>query len=1177
MPAVEMVALIGAMIGRLAVAAQNSSVVLRAFPIPPPVLREAIHDGLPPNRDDDHYYSAAAASAGTQEKARNAHGRARRAQVVDDLLGWQLASAPASVYVSGLQCNPSANGRYAIHPAPLRSRPQYYNATGTTTHYIYWSDIEGGAWVIDDDNATTTGSVAILQSSSFFVPPGLSNGWVESCPSSSASADNTCRYAHDGECDDGSHGGPRYCLPHTDRDDCTDVPVSLTLFEVLSGPNCAALAIESLEHFSCAESTPVTSQSQGFCSTACAFIYLEQRDRCQSAVQRTAFDGAGYGSTFSTVCSQAVQAALSAAPDTLHVSGFTCYTSANTQYTKQTQAHNERPSYSSGQWMIYWSLSLEMYVFDNNLDDTAILGYISAHDTETVPSGAVHAREQTYSCGGQFRDTILNIDESVSQANCAALATQILNAPSCMASSGDPGRFSSASCSAACAELWLPARDRCSQHIQAFDAVAGPNRALSRDCMESAAAVLATQPSSLSISGVVWHPHANGEYLLQQVPLNGRPQYATANGQHTLFWSSVSSSGSTACWHIDGTDVEIDSPSDQPPLGSAVWQEINRGTRRYVNSRIELQPHYVAGWCTSALTGLSPALPEKCCSAGDGPTCGDRVAPTQCTADCANMWRPWQQRCGLVATYLQSFPLAQFFDSMCLATSASLDLVDSTAVLGDPRQGQQASFHDFTFQAFSGRRYEATLRVADNGVQSTGLFIMGPGVSDIASAVVAQNMIACDRGAGFTASASGAFTLRIRSYRGGGNVSATVKAVGTSLHRAPPLIVDGQSHPLHVHCYFDACSYDWLDTPVLDGDNRGFDVKFEPTAGRAYAFVVHSREPVQVKLTVYEQGAVEGAAGFGSVVAGPTGSWQTTAPGHQSWLEYKGCTNGDQICNDANNPLYASVPVHPGETFGTRLVGTWVAPASGPVLVHVELACDVPFWSDINIDGCTITSSSMSCPQSDAEVCSSGLTLTVTSGAYFDASGNEIRGRASSTSAADFDASTVETMVRQYFDSIPTQMRTLPRSPRLQDMLVSGSRAAHLLAQTFTSEQLPHIIYPTSIERLSSTDLALHDSSSNAPSSPPTWQAGQPVAGVRVVLQAKAPSQEESDAALDGILRHQSGCTEQGGPSDSHRRLAESEANQLLQRCEARSRDLQQQVDDLSRKLEKLEQTMLEG
>jgi uncharacterized protein YlxW (UPF0749 family) len=85
------------------------------------------------------------------------------------------------------------------------------------------------------------------------------------------------------------------------------------------------------------------------------------------------------------------------------------------------------------------------------------------------------------------------------------------------------------------------------------------------------------------------------------------------------------------------------------------------------------------------------------------------------------------------------------------------------------------------------------------------------------------------------------------------------------------------------------------------------------------------------------------------------------------------------------------------------------------------------------------------------------------------------------------------------------------------------------------------------------------------------------VAGVRVVLQAKAPSQEESDAALDGILRHQSGCTEQGGPSDSHRRLAESEANQLLQRCEARSRDLQQQVDDLSRKLEKLEQTMLEG
>eukprot|EP01045_Picozoa_sp_COSAG04_P049309 COSAG04_NODE_19376_length_417_cov_1.594340_1_plen_53_part_10 len=49
------------------------------------------------------------------------------------------------------------------------------------------------------------------------------------------------------------------------------------------------------------------------------------------------------------------------------------------------------------------------------------------------------------------------------------------------------------------------------------------------------------------------------------------------------------------------------------------------------------------------------------------------------------------------------------------------------------------------------------------------------------------------------------------------------------------------------------------------------------------------------------------------------------------------------------------------------------------MLLRVELSCDVQFWSDMQVDGCT-TEGSLLCQGSDASDCSAGLTLTVTPG-----------------------------------------------------------------------------------------------------------------------------------------------------------------------------------------------------
>lgn len=55
---------------------------------------------------------------------------------------------------------------------------------------------------------------------------------------------------------------------------------------------------------------------------------------------------------------------------------------------------------------------------------------------------------------------------------------------------------------------------------------------------------------------------------------------------------------------------------------------------------------------------------------------------------------------------------------------------------------------------------------------------------------------------------------------------------------------------------------------------------------------------------------------------------------------------------------------------------------------------------------------------------------------------------------------TVETVVRERFDAMPAEQRTMAEAPSFGDMLVGGSKANALLAATFLQKQEPSRISP---------------------------------------------------------------------------------------------------------------------
>jgi hypothetical protein len=254
----------------------------------------------------------------------------------------------------------------------------------------------------------------------------------------------------------------------------------------------------------------------------------------------------------------------------------------------------------------------------------------------------------------------------------------------------------------------------------------------------------------------------------------------------------------------------------------------------------------------------------------------------------------------------------------------------------------------------------------------------------------------------------GRATARFWQYavKGSGGLAVRGAAVGTTARRAPAILPDGSAAPLGVACRLRTCTFTHGGFAAYDGDGASFDMRLDATEGAAYAVALTlpdragvrgNRPPgAAAQLTFYYPDATGGGAAFPPFLGGPLGDWQATPAGHTSFPEFFGCAAADRACWNKGFGAAPSFELHPaGGSFGRRIAATWAAPAAGPVLLRIALQCEVPFFSDVEAEGCRIFRDgdddygySYGCPPQrnghDNGSCETELLLSVTEGAYFE-------------------------------------------------------------------------------------------------------------------------------------------------------------------------------------------------
>ena len=645
-------------------------------------------------------------------------------------------------------------------------------------------------------------------------------------------------------------------------------------------------------------------------------------------------------------------------------------------------------------------------------------------------------------------------------------------------------------------------------------------------------------PTSVSVTGLPCDSGANALYDLQPNSFNGRPHFATADSSRHLYWTPHSGNTGGAAWLID-SDVDdaeagayLPSPTELPPVGSVVWSAYC-GDGPWPNARLEIAatPPDMAS-CQSSTPAVADQLTTTCCRPEDGPTCGQNgVVPSECSIDCSHLWQMYSTQCPL-ADLLSDGDLHRFFAEQCESTSATLPVLEQTSTLQD---GQRFSAD---FLAQSGVRYEINVRVGEgrdvsmpctsngwdndygagtcamqvshgaascdsdlatdgrrahycdqycgflcsevDGVTGTTLTVLPPGETDPNNGIATEWSVGADKGLAFTAAATGTFTLQLLATSGSGDFTVSVMTVGTAVHGSPRLEVDGLPHTLLVTCDFATCAFGSDGHDAAYGDGTGFDLVLEAEAGVAYAIRAELPHPVpaQITATFYLPGAAAGASGFDPVITGPLGTWAATPEGHHSFPQHRGCANQDQSCTGFSSHF----GIHPGGSFPAFMTGTWVAPVSGPVLVRILLNCDVPFFRDVEADGCEPDNfngipGSFGCERSTSGTymsqCVSMVDLTVTPGAYYDDDGRrrmqsggdhmhstvETHGIAQRTDTIRVDRLVMEGKAAAAWQATPPAQR-LEAPPSMDQMLEPGSQAADILRGVFQVHEQPHAVYP---------------------------------------------------------------------------------------------------------------------
>ena len=118
-------------------------------------------------------------------------------------------------------------------------------------------------------------------------------------------------------------------------------------------------------------------------------------------------------------------------------------------------------------------------------------------------------------------------------------------------------------------------------------------------------------------------------------------------------------------------------------------------------------------------------------------------------------------------------------------------------------------------------------------------------------------------------------------------------------------------------------------------------------------------------------------------------------------------------------------------------------------------------------------------------------------------------GAAVRETTVDVSRAEVEAMAAEMFAASPPP--GLVAAPTLEEMLVPGSEASALLATMFTSQQQPHLAYPTEVEALSAAMFGGSSGGHRRLQNQGPTSMGEPSGGVRLSLRAIAPTAEGAE------------------------------------------------------------------
>ena len=880
------------------------------------------------------------------------------------------------------------------------------------------------------------------------------------------------------------------------------------------GLNCAALATDTLALPACSVSPTGATSEQ--CSLACAEAWLGAAARC-SGQYSSAFEAVA--PSMNTACLYTASLTLATAPRTVTVSGSSCYAAANVEFTLQVAPMNRRPLYATadGSWYMYWVPNLEgvaVWLIDPNLQTpmqwSTGLGSASISLTsaaEMPPAGsAMWAEACSTAHGVQLVHTRLELRIRASDDAAQAPSTVLDETVTMMMNDF---------------------------HDFKFVAEAGTRYQLDVRVGE---VTLSTPCSTNALD----NPATGGG--------KGACDDAISSGQVTCKDDLCAQCGPNA--HLCDRSCGFLCGEEVPCTRNAYEEGMFDGSAN---------DH---GACDTLIPTVGGETDVVC----PGPIMGHYDPeeygghqPTLCEVMC-------------VANFCPACPLAHYCDRAC-NFMCPVDGITSTALYVLPPGATKLS-QGVASESISSPDKGIAFTAAASGLFTTRLLSL-EGSGPVTITIIAV---------GTALERSPLLQVDGAPHR----LSVNCQFTNCDFHYNGVPAFDGDSHG------FDL---------VIPGAQ----------AGRAYAITAElplGHKALQLRATFYQPKAAAGSAGFQPVLAGPLGNWTKTPPPapctrnlydeqtfagmcelaiasgqfscasdfcaecgvcphqtsctshanycdracgftceHQSLAEYAGCTNDHVHQCSALRDIPEYFGIHPGGKFGSYIIGTWVAPASGAMLLRIVLNCDSVVYADVQAGGCTIGkrnnqgARTSSCgPASDGTFknkCSSELLLTVTSGAYFSqdtnpkapysgsghrrvqAGGDHLHhtveahappptfGIAQRTDRILVQRADIEAQIAAMWQATPADQRMAQSAPSADELLASGTPSNAMLASLFTVERQPYVIYP----------LVIGDDADDVATGGHrrVQQSGDTV---HVTLETHAPSLQEAARAEQTLRSH---------------------------------------------------------